>query len=181
MVRGGEVVAYPTETVYGLGVNPFSPDAIGKLFAVKGRAESNPVLLIAADIEQVEAVVSHISPVARGYMERFWPGPLSLVLPKADAVPAALCGGGPKICVRVPSHEAARALCLAVGHAITSTSANISGESAPRSSTEIRLDGVALCVDAGELPPSMPSTVFDPDARLVHRAGAVLEAALFNE
>lgn len=173
LVRAGEIVAYPTETVYGLAADPFSVTAVEKLFSVKGRADTNPVLLIAADLEQVERVVSAISTQARKLIEQFWPGPLSLVLPKADDVPLALCGGGANVCVRVPACETARALCRAVGHAITSTSANASGAPAARGPHAIDLEGVALCIDGGTLAPSLPSTVFDPDTGVVYREGAV--------
>ncbi|NUM56861.1 MAG: threonylcarbamoyl-AMP synthase [Candidatus Hydrogenedentes bacterium] len=178
IIRAGGVVAYPTETVYGLAADPFSVAAIESLFAMKGRSESNPILLIAANMEQVERIVSKISPDARAYMDRFWPGPLSLLLPKSDELPASLCAGGPKVCVRIPSSETARALCRAVGHAITSTSANRSGAPAPSAAATIELDGVALCIDGGALPPSLPSTVFDPDLRIVHRPGAVSDSTL---
>ncbi len=99
VIRNGGVVAYPTETVYGLAVNPFSLEAIQQLFVVKGRAESNPVLLIAADLAQVEQVVGHMSDNARQCMAKYWPGPLSLVMPKRDIVPSELSGNGDKVCV----------------------------------------------------------------------------------
>ena len=178
LVRAGEIVAYPTETVYGLAVDPFSVTALEKLFAVKGRAETNPVLLIVSNIDQVIQVVSTISDDARTYADRFWPGPLSMLFPKSDRIPAALCAGGPKVCVRIPAHETARALCAAVGHAITSTSANKSGKPPATSPHEIDLSGVALCIDGGTLPPSQPSTIFDPDTRTILREGAISSESL---
>lgn len=180
LIRAGEVVAYPTETVYGLACDPFSTTAIEKLFAAKGRAESNPVLLIASNIDQVIQVVATISDNARTYADRFWPGPLSMLFPKSDRVPAALCAGGPNVCVRIPAHETARALCVAVGHAITSTSANKSGEPPATSPHEIDLPGVALCIDGGTLPPSQPSTIFDPDTRTILREGAISKTSLLG-
>ncbi|MCC6156165.1 MAG: Sua5/YciO/YrdC/YwlC family protein, partial [Candidatus Hydrogenedentes bacterium] len=87
LIRAGEVVAYPTETVYGLACDPFSTTAIQRLFAAKGRAETNPVLLIAANIDQVIQVVSTISDNARTCADRYWPGPLSMLFPKSDRVP----------------------------------------------------------------------------------------------
>ncbi len=178
LVRAGEIVAYPTETVYGLAVDPFSVTALEKLFAVKGRAETNPVLLIVSNIDQVIQVVSTISDDARTYADRFWPGPLSMLFPKSDRIPAALCAGGPKVCVRIPAHETARALCAAVGHAITSTSANKSGKPPATSPHEIDFPGVALCIDGGTLPPSQPSTIFDPDTRTILRKGAISSESL---
>ena len=178
LIRAGEVIAYPTETVYGLACDPFSTTAIQKLFAAKGRAETNPVLLIAANIDQVIQIISTISDNARTYADRHWPGPLSMLFPKSDRVPVALCAGGPKVCVRIPAHDTARALCAAVGHAITSTSANKSGESPATSPHEIDLPGVALCIDGGTLPPSPPSTIFDPDTRTILREGAIASTSL---
>jgi len=178
LIRAGEVVAYPTETVYGLAVDPFSAEAVRRLFQVKGRADANPVLLIAADLGQVAELAAPISTRARACMERFWPGPLSLVLPKRDCVSDALCAGSLKVCVRVPAHEVARALCAAAGHPVTSTSANRSGEAPARSAAEIDLPGVALCIDGGLLAQSAPSTVYDPDTDVVFREGAVPSALL---
>lgn len=177
-IRGGGLVAYPTETVYGLAVDPFSVAAIEALFTAKGRATANPILLVAANIEQVQRVTAAISETAKTYMARYWPGPLSLVLPRVESLPADVCAGGPKVCVRVPACEIARALCAAVGHPITSTSANRSGMPAPSSPADIGLEGVAMCIDGGTLPPSPPSTVFDPDTGTVIREGAVPSAAL---
>jgi len=177
-IRDGKVVAYPTETVYGLAVDPFSREAIRALFEAKGRPEVNPVLLIAADVSQVEKISLAISDTARRYMERFWPGPLSLVLRKHPDLPSELCGGGETVCVRVPGSEIARDLCRAFGGAITSTSANRSGEPSATKPGEIKLAGVHLCIDAGALPPSAPSTVFDPDTGVIFRQGAVAEALL---
>ncbi len=180
LIRAGEVVAYPTETVYGLAADPFSVAAVAKLFAVKGRSASEPILLVAANIAQVEEVVYEMSDRAKAYANRFWPGPLSLVLPKAECVPAVLCAGEANVCVRIPAKECSRALCLAFGHPITSTSANKSGGPAPASPGEINLDGVALCIDGGTLRPSLPSTVFNPDTGSVIRHGVIPEALLFD-
>ncbi|MDZ4857731.1 MAG: L-threonylcarbamoyladenylate synthase [Candidatus Hydrogenedentes bacterium] len=178
VIRAGGIVAYPTETLYGLGADPFSAPAIRRLFAAKGRAETNPVLLIAADAAQVAQVVREISAVAQRYMDAFWPGPLSLVLPKHKDVPAELCGGTDKVCVRVTASEIARALCIAVGHPITSTSANRSGDAPSAHFEQQDLTGVDLYIDAGPLAASTPSTVYDPDEGIIYRHGAISEAAL---
>ena len=180
LIRAGELVAYPTETVYGLAADPFSVSAIEKLFAVKGRSSSVPILLVAGNIAQVEEVTDRISDRAKAYADRFWPGPLSLVLPKSASLPSQLCAGGPNVCVRIPAYERARALCLAFGHPITSTSANRSGAAAPSSPAQIDLDGVALCIDGGTLRPSLASTVFDPESGSVIRHGAIPDVLLFD-
>jgi L-threonylcarbamoyladenylate synthase len=174
----GAIIAYPTETVYGLGVDPFSDDALGLLFSAKGRDEGNPILLIVADLEQLNGVVSAVSERARAFADAFWPGPLSLLLPKSNRLPDRLTAGKPLVCVRCPACPVARSLCQAVGGAITSTSANRSGHAPARSLAEIDLPGVAIGIDGGVLAPSPPSTVFDPETGQVLRAGTVSAEAL---
>lgn len=180
LIQAGEVVAYPTETVYGLGTNPFSETAVERLFSVKGRDPNNPILLVVANERQLAEVIREVSLETRRIMDRFWPGPLSLLFPCSASLPKALTGGSDKICVRMTSCAAARDLCLAVGHAITSTSANLSGLPPARSVSEIELEGLAGCIDGGTLPPSAPSTVYDPELRRVLRQGAVPEEAILD-
>ena len=175
-VRAGEVVAYPTETVYGLGVDPFSDEAVRRLFAVKGRDPSKPVLVIVADVEQLKRVTEYVSDLAWVYVRAFWPGPLSLLLPKAGALAEALTAGQEKVCVRCPGSALARRLCRAVGFAITSSSANLSGEPPARSLDALDLPGVSIGIDGGLLADSAPSTVFDPDTGHILREGAISEA-----
>ena len=177
-IRSGLLALYPTETVYGIGADPFSPEALQRLCVCKRRPETTPLLLVAATMEQVLAVTRGFSEAARRYAEAFWPGPLSLLLPKAQCLSDMVTAGSPKVCVRVPSHETARALCEAVGHAIVSTSANATGAPPAHSLSEIVLDGIAIGIDAGTLPEVPPSTVFDPDTGRVLRQGAITEAML---
>lgn len=177
-IRSGLLALYPTETVYGIGADPFSPEALQQLYVCKRRPETSPLLLVAADMEQVLAITRGLSEAARKYAEAFWPGPLSLLLPKAECLPEKVTAGSSKVCVRVPSNETARALCEAVGHAIVSTSANVTGAPPAHSLSEISLDGIAIAVDAGVLPEIPPSTVFDPDTGTVLRPGAITEAML---
>jgi len=178
VLRSGEIVAYPTETVYGLGIDPFSETAVERLFRVKSRDRANPVLLIVANEQQLRRVVSDISPDARACMDAFWPGPLSLLFPKASGLPPALTAGGENICVRCTSSSIARDLCLEFGGPITSSSANLSGQPPAVSLEGINLPGIAAAVDGGTLRPALPSTVFDPDARRIIRQGAVGEDEL---
>jgi len=179
-IRRGEVVAYPTETVYGLGVDPFNEDAIQRLFAVKSRDAGKPILLIVADMEQLRGVVAECSPEATRYIDTFWPGPLSLLFPRSNALPEAVTAGGAKVCVRCPSCSIARDLCRAVGHAITSTSANLSGEAPARSLEGFDVPGVAIAIDGGALESDVPSTVFDPDTKRVLREGVIPAARLLR-
>ncbi|MDQ1257876.1 MAG: L-threonylcarbamoyladenylate synthase, partial [Candidatus Hydrogenedentes bacterium] len=115
---------------------------------------------------------------ARAYAEAFWPGPLSLLLPKAPGLPDALTAGRGEVCVRCPGLDTARALCRAAGSALTSTSANRSGQSPARSLDELDLPGVSIAIDGGTLPPSPPSTVFDPETCRILREGVISEAQL---
>ncbi len=161
-LRAGGVVAYPTETFYALGALAHRSDALARLAEAKGRAEGNPLPLSAADMEQVATVASLADPVARRLAERFWPGPLTLVLPSAAPLDPALCGPGNAVGIRIPASELARALARAARGPLVSTSANWSGEppaTAPSlisPSLRARLDGV---LDGGPTPGGLPSTV----------------------
>lgn len=177
-LRAGEVIAYPTETVYGLGVDPFNAVALDLLYAIKRRDEGNPVLLIVSSLDQLRPLVAPLSASAQAYANAFWPGPLSMVLPAAAGVLASLRAREGKVCVRWTSCEVAAALCEAFGGAIVSTSANISGQAPARSVNEVPAEGVAMCIDGGVLADGPASTVLDPESREVLRAGAVSSEAL---
>lgn len=178
ILRAGGIVAHPTETVYGLAVDPFNPEAVARLFQAKGRAESNPVLLIIADPEDARRVARAIGANARRLIDAFWPGPLSLALPKTPDLPAALTAGGDTVSLRCTASPEARALCQVFGGPLTSSSANRSGQPPATAPDEIDLDGVALVIDAGALAPSPPSTVYDPDSGTLFREGAITGAMI---
>ena len=172
-LRADGIVACPTETVYGLSVNPFSDAALDALFAVKARDRGKPVLVMISDPEQLAGVTASVSARARRCMEAFWPGPLSLLLPAAPGLSPLVTGGQAKICVRCTSCAAARALCRAWGGPLTSTSANFSGAPAAMSALTAAVPGVAVVLDGGILPASLASTVYDPDEDRLLRAGPV--------
>src|SRR4051812_12082310 len=130
IVNGG-VVALPTDTLYGLAADPFSAAAVARVFAVKGRAAERALPLIAADAAQVTTHLGRLSAVAQLLAERFWPGPLTLLLPAAAALAADVTGGTGKGGVRVPPDAGGRAVCAAAGQPITATPAHPSGEPAP--------------------------------------------------
>lgn len=178
LLRAGEVVAHPTETVYGLAVDPFSEAAIRKLFAVKGRPETNPVLVIIDSPERLTRMVRAVDPAVLRLLEVLWPGPLSILLPRHDAVPDLLTAGSGKICVRCPGCSAARALCAAFGGAVTSTSANLAGHVPAHTAAEALLPGVALAIDGGTLATQAPSTIYDPETDRVLREGPILLAQI---
>jgi len=178
LARGG-VVAIPTDTLYGLAVDPMSPAAIARLMAVKGRSTDHAVALIGADVAQVVKDLGALPPVAQKLASAFWPGPLTLLLPRPPSIPEALTGGRPLVGVRVPNDDAARELCRFWGHLLTATSANISGEPPsddPDHVANVFGDSdVGVLLDAGKTRGGPPSTVVDAagdEIRLI-RAGAI--------
>ena len=162
LLRRGGVVAYPTETFYGLGALALRPDALARLVGAKGRPGDKPLPLIAADVAQVSAVASLDDPAALALAARFWPGPLTLVLPATAHLDATITGGGGTVGIRVPGAAMARELARLSGGPLVSTSANLSGERPVTSATALspdlvaRIDGV---VDGGPTPGGLPSTV----------------------
>jgi L-threonylcarbamoyladenylate synthase len=177
LLRGGGVVAYPTETFYGLGALARDAAALERLANAKGRPEGKPLPIVAADAAMA-AEVAVIEGLARLLAERFWPGPLTLVVPARPGLGAPITGGTGTVGIRVPGSEVARALCRAAGGPIVSTSANPAGAPPPASAGALdpglvaRLDGV---LDAGPTPGGAPSTVVavDGDRLTLLRAGAV--------
>lgn len=177
-LREGGVVAFPTDTFYGLAVDPTSREAVRLLFDVKGRDASVAVPLIAASTEQVEASLGFARDASRHLADAFWPGPLSLILDAPASIASGVHGGRGTVAVRVPAHAAARALAAAFGWPITATSANLSGT--PPVDRAARLDAVAdhprvFIVDAGITPGGAPSTIVDARGAtpICVRAGAV--------
>jgi len=189
VLRRGGMIAYPTETFYGLGALARDPAAVERLARAKGRPDDKPLPLLAADRAQVEEVAVLAGAAAR-LADAFWPGPLTLVLPARPGLPAAVTAGTGTVGIRVPGSEVARALALAAGGALVSTSANAAGEPPPARAGDLspalaaRLDGV---LDGGPTPGGLPSTVVALEGegiRLV-REGAVpfgaVRAALRTE
>ena len=174
-IRRGQVVAFPTDTLYGLAADPRDEGAVGAVLAVKGRGQDRTVALVASSLEQADRVVV-LAGQARLLAARFWPGPLTLVVPaRASVAPGAQSSG--RAGIRVPDHPVARALAEACGHPLTATSANRSGEPAAADPDAVAasLPGIAVLVDAGTTAGGPPSTVVDATtdpARLL-REGAL--------
>lgn len=162
LLRQGGIVAYPTETFYGLGALASHHGALERLAAAKLRPEGKPLPLLAGDLAQVEEVASLASPLARRLAGRFWPGPLTIVLPAVPGLDPLVTAGDATVAIRIPGSEVARALALAAGGALVSTSANVSGEPPPADvgaltpALRARLDGV---LDGGPTPGGLPSTL----------------------
>ena len=177
-IRAGGVVAIPTDTLYGLAATPFQADAVARIFAVKGRAAERALPLIAEDAQQVLTHLGRWPASADRLIERFWPGPLTLLVAAPPSVARGVQGGTGRVGVRVPADNVARAICRATGWPIIATSANRSGEAATSEPDEVeeRLgDRIDLLIDVGRTPGGLPSTivdVVDATPRLV-RAGAI--------
>ena len=177
-LRAGKIVAFPTDTFYGLAVNPSSDAAVHGLFELKGRRARAALPLVAASSRQVEALCGPLGSAAGRLAAAFWPGPLSLVLDAPASVSVAVHGGSRTLAIRVPDHPIARTLAEGWGGPLTATSANRTG--APPASDaaslgEIAIDAKVLVIDAGPTPGGAPSTIVDargPRLTLV-REGAI--------
>jgi L-threonylcarbamoyladenylate synthase len=178
VIKAGGVIAYPTDTFYGLGADPRNARAVSNVFEIKGRGADQPILLLLHDRTDVTAWTSAITPSAERMMDRFWPGPLTLVFTARPDIFPQLTGKTGTIGLRVPGNEVTRALLGQVGNALTGTSANRSGSSSPRTLAEVMRelgDRVDLVLDGGVLAANMPSTVVDVTAEppRIIRMGAV--------
>ena len=174
----GEVVAFPTETVYGLGANVFDQKAVRKIFAAKRRPSDNPLIAHISHIRELRLLVTRVTPSARKFIKRFFPGPLTVVLPKHASVPKIATGGLTTVGVRMPKHPVAHAFLKACRVPIVAPSANISGSPSPTrwQSVFADLDGRISCIiKGGETRVGLESTVVDCTGRipLVLRSGAV--------
>src|SRR4051812_44639685 len=138
VVRAGGLVAFPTETVYGLGANALDPVAVAGIFAAKGRPPANPLIVHIEGDAMLREVAAAWPATAAALAARFWPGPLTLVLPKTEAVPDVVTGGGPTVAVRVPAHPVALGLIRAAGGPLAAPSANRSSELSPTRAEHVR-------------------------------------------
>jgi L-threonylcarbamoyladenylate synthase len=164
VVRAGGVIAYPTDTFYGLGADPGNRGAVKRLFTIKGRKADQPILLLLSDRSGVNAWASTVTPSAELLMDRFWPGPLTLVFRAAAHVLPELTGGGGKIGLRVPGNSITLNLLRVLGTALTGTSANRSGGHDLRTAEEVMAevgDRIDLVLDGGTAVGDLPSTVVD--------------------
>ncbi|MGH8023909.1 MAG: L-threonylcarbamoyladenylate synthase [Limisphaerales bacterium] len=163
-LRGGEVVALPTETVYGLAANAFNEMAVEKIFQVKGRPANNPVIVHVASLEMARRCVSAFPELARRLAGCFWPGPLTLVLPRAPIVPPAVTAGGPTVGIRWPSHPLIQAVIRECDFPLAAPSANLSNQVSPTNALHVckQLGGkIAAIVDGGQSSVGIESSVLD--------------------
>jgi L-threonylcarbamoyladenylate synthase len=179
LLRGGGTVAFPTETVYGLGANGLDSAAVERIFAAKERPSWDPVIVHVCDREMVGRVAEISGEMGRSVealMAAFWPGPLTLLLPRTPAVPDVVTAGRPLVGVRMPAHEVALALIRAAGIPVAAPSANRFGRTSPTTAGHVLedLDGrIDAVVDGGPTMVGVESTVLDVGARVIYRPGAV--------
>ena len=186
LLREGRLVAFATETVYGLGANALSPDAVAAIFAAKQRPAWDPLIVHIASAAQLSAITSipaSLESRISNLASAFWPGPLTLLLPRNAAIPDAVTAGRELVGVRVPSHPAARALLQATGLPIAAPSANLFGHTSPTTAAHVLADlngRIDAVLDAGPTTIGLESTVLDPTQTpmILYRPGAITAAQL---
>ena len=164
LVRAGQVVAFPTETVYGLGANALNPQAVAKIFAAKGRPQDNPLIVHIARKEDIDSLTTGLNANARKIMEHFMPGPLTIIVPKAEIIPDVTSAGLATVGVRFPINKYAQEFILACGCPIAAPSANLSGRPSPTNAQDVLEDmqgKVAGILDGGSCGVGLESTVVD--------------------
>lgn len=185
LLRAGKLVAMPTETVYGLAANALDEDAVRSIFTAKGRPSTNPLIVHIEDKADVKRVASEFPDKAQRLADAFWPGPLSIVLPKHPSVPDIVTAGGPTVAVRCPADNVARALIQAAGVPLAAPSANRSNELSPTKAEHVlkslngRIDAI---LDAGQCPVGIESTVLDMTGSVprILRPGTITKTMIEN-
>lgn len=183
LIAEGELVAFPTETVYGLGGDGLRPEAAGKIYEAKGRPSDNPLIIHIADVKDLERVAKTVPPEAELLANAFWPGPLTMIVEKSDAVPYATTGGLDTVAVRMPNHPVALELIRKSGCLIAAPSANTSGRPSPTEALHVKedLDGrIAMILDGGSVGIGIESTIVDltEEIPMVLRPGYITPAML---
>ncbi len=183
VLRQGGLVAFPTETVYGIGANALNEDAIMKIYEAKGRPSDNPLIMHIADKAWLKDYVLNVSDKAKALMDAFWPGPLTMVFKKTDKVPYRITGGLDTVAIRMPKHEMARRLIAESGVPIAAPSANISGRPSPTRGHHVISDlsgRVDMIVDGGKSELGLESTVLDVtgDIPCILRPGSITRSMI---
>lgn len=183
LIQENEVVAFPTETVYGLGANAYSSTAVAKIFQAKGRPNDNPLIVHIANMEQLSALVKEIPTHAKTLMEKFWPGPLTLVLHKGEGIADNVTAGLSTVAVRMPDHPIALEIISQANLPIAAPSANVSGKPSPTTAAHVYEDlngKIAGIVDGGSTGVGVESTVLDctTEIPMILRPGGVTREQL---
>jgi len=178
LIRKGELVGMPTETVYGLGANALDEEAVRKIFAAKGRPGDNPLIVHVSCLAEIPPLVREIPDSAKRLMEAFWPGPMTLILPKSDLIPSAVSAGLDTVGIRLPASEAARELIRVSGCPIAAPSANRSGRPSPTTAQHVfeDMDGrIPMILDGGSSEVGVESSVIDAtgDVPVILRPGGI--------
>ena len=178
IIRSGGLVAFPTETVYGLGADGMNAEACARIYEAKGRPSDNPLILHIAGMAQVDEIAREISPEARKVMDTFWPGPLTVILPKRDCVPDRTTGGLDTVAIRMPSHPDAREFILRSRRIIAAPSANASGKPSPTLARHVYEDmkgRIPMILDGGPVGIGIESTIVDMtgDCPVILRPGYI--------
>lgn len=164
IIRAGGLVAFPTETVYGLGGNALDEDAAAKIYAAKGRPQDNPLIVHIQHIKELEGIVEDVPPGADELMKTFWPGPLTILFRKKPVIPSGTTAGLDTVAIRMPDHRIALELIKAAGVPIAAPSANISGKPSPTCAQDVLEDlngKIDMILDGGTCPVGVESTVLD--------------------
>lgn len=181
VIQKGGLVAFPTETVYGLGADALNPLAVARIFEIKNRPKFDPIIVHISTLSDIEWLCLKVDERAKILMERFWPGPLTLVLPKSQVVPDIVTAGLPTIAVRMPSHPVALELIKEAGTPIATPSANLFGHLSPTTAEHVREQigsKIDLILDGGKCPVGVESTVISlnkKEAQLLRSGGLPLE------
>jgi L-threonylcarbamoyladenylate synthase len=164
LLREGEVIAFPTDTVYGVGANAFEPFAVRQIFEVKQRPPNKAIPVFITQIDDLNQVARNVPSAAWNFLQHFWPGALTVVLPKAPHLPADVTAGEDTVAVRLPNHPTCHELVVKVGRPLVVTSANLSGQPSATTAQEVaaQLSGrIPLILDGGPTPTSKPSSIVD--------------------
>ena len=183
LIRGGKLVAFPTETVYGLGANGLDPEAVANIFTAKGRPQDNPLILHVGSIDQAEELAADISKKGRKLMHKFWPGPLTLLFKKSHRVPNIITAGLDTVAIRMPSHPIALKLIEMSGVPIAAPSANRSGRPSPTMANHVIEDlsgRIDMIIDGGPTGVGLESTVLDMTSEppIILRPGGIISEDL---
>ena len=183
ILKSGGLVAFPTETVYGLGADGLNEDASKKIYAAKGRPSDNPLIIHITNMDALEKIVKEVPEVARIVAEKYWPGPLTMIFKKADCVPYGTTGGLDTVAVRMPVHEVARAVIDAGGGYIAAPSANTSGRPSPTTADHVKEDlsgKIEMIVDGGPVDIGVESSILDVTVEppMILRPGAITKEML---
>ena len=178
ILKNGGLVAYPTDTVYGLGASITDSKAVDRIFQVKGRPKGMALPVLLADRKQIKEIVISVSQVVQRLADEFFPGALTIILLKASAVPDIITGGGKTVAFRIPNHPVPLALIKGLGKPIVGTSANLSGQPSALTAEEVQAqigDKIDMIIDGGRCPGGIESTVIDLSGErpVIRRQGAI--------